>query len=115
MSYEQYWNGDTRLVWDYVKADKLRQDRENNQAWLQGMYVYNALTSALSVSELFRGKGRKPSQYPSKPYELFKRDKTEEEKEKEAQNERLRAIAHFDALIKKNKARRGITGNNPVS
>lgn len=98
MTYEQYWYGEIRLVRDYIEADKIRQQRDNAAAWWQGVYVYNALTAALSVSEFFRAKGRKPVPYPEKPYELVKREKTEEEKERDAQAERMKVVAHFDAL-----------------
>jgi len=98
MTYEQYWYGDTRLIHDYMAADKIRQERDNAAAWWQGVYVYNALTAALSVSELFRAKGQKPTPYPKQPYEIVKHEKTEEEKEREAEIERLKIVAHFDAL-----------------
>lgn len=101
MTYEQYWYGDTRLIKDYIEADKYRQQRENAAAWWQGVYVYNALTSALSVSELFRAKGHRPTPYPEKPYEIVKREKTAEELEAEAKAERLKAVAYFDSLKRK--------------
>lgn len=107
MSYEEYWYGETSLVWDYIEADKVRQERENAMAWWQGVYVYNALTSALSVCELFRAKGHKPTPYPKQPYDLFPKEKTPEEKEREEEAQRLRAIAYFDSLIAHNKQRRG--------
>ncbi len=101
MTYEQYWYGETRLVRDYIEADRFRQQRENAVAWLQGVYVYSALTSALSVSELFRAKGHKPTPYPDKPYDIVKREKTADELEQEAEAERLKAVAYFDALRRK--------------
>ena len=108
MSYEDYWYGDPYLVYDYIKAEQMRQERENASAWLLGAYVYKAVDAALSYSDMFRGKGEKPRQYPSEPFPL--KPKTEEERkaqeEQEAQNERLRAIAHFDALIAANQARK---------
>ena len=69
-----------------------------------------ALQSALSVSEFFRAKGSKPQPYPKKPYGIWKRSDPQEEAErkaKEAEAERHRAIATFDAMIRANKARRG--------
>lgn len=109
MSYDEYWNGDPYLIYAYYEAEKMRQERQNAEAWLAGMYIAKAVDSVLSQSELFRAKGSKPRPYPSEPFDLHPQGKTEEEKKKEAQNERLRAIAHFNALIRINKARRGDT------
>ena len=110
MTYEQYWYGDTRLVYDYIEAQKFRMEQREYEMWLQGLYTFNALQSALSISEFFRAKGSKPIPYPNKPHGVWERKNPEIEAEKQAQRaeaERLKAVAYFDALIRANKARRG--------
>lgn len=112
MTYEQYWYGDTWLVHDYIEAQKFRLEQREYEMWLQGLYNYEALQSALSVSEFFRAKGKQPLKYPQKPHGVWERIDPEVEAQKQAQREeaeRLKAVAYFDALIRANKARRGET------
>ncbi len=59
MSYELYWDGKPELASLYRKADKIMQERKNNEAWLQGAYIQHAVASVLN--------GRK-SPYPKKPF-----------------------------------------------
>lgn len=112
MTYEQYWYGDTWLVHDYIEAQKFKMEQREYELWLQGLYTFNALQSALSVSEFFRSKGSRPIPYPKKPHGVWERKDPEIEAQKQAQRaeaERQKAVAYFDALIRANKARRGET------
>lgn len=70
MSYEEYWEKDCRLVEFYREADKLRRDRANQEAWLQGMYVYDAILRIAPVLRAFSQKGAKPEPYVSEPYAI---------------------------------------------
>ena len=110
MTYEQYWYGEIRLARAYAEAERFRLEQREYDMWLQGAYFKEALQSALSVSEWFRAKGSKPTPYPQKPIGVWKKRDPQEEaqrKAKEAEAERLRAVAAFDAMIRANKARRG--------
>lgn len=87
MSYDQYWNQDSSLVKSYRKAftmtQKWKYQEIDNAAWLNGRYVYDALSVALSA--LFSKNGT-DSSYPKEPYsEKAKREraKTPEEKKEE--------------------------------
>lgn len=102
MTYEQYWYGDVWMVRAFHKADKLRQERENTNAWLLGAYVGRAIES--TIGNAFRKKGAKPAEYPKQPIELFKKEKTEEQKALEAKREREKAIAYFNKIISDCKA-----------
>ena len=110
MSYDEYWYGETWRVHDYIEAQKFRLEQREYELWLQGLYTFNALQSALSVSEFFRSKGSRPIPYPQKPHGVWERKNPEVEAQKQAQRaeaDRLKAVAYFDALIRANKARRG--------
>jgi len=48
MSSAEYWEGDPSLPRYFRKAFQMRQEYENNQAWLEGLYVYDAVSSALT-------------------------------------------------------------------
>lgn len=106
MTYDQYWgSNDSELLREYREADKLRQERMNNEAWLFGAYVKSAIES--SIGNAFRKKGAKATEYPKRPIELIGRKKTEAEKQQEIEAERMRAYLNFDAIIRANKARNG--------
>ena len=70
MSYEQYWEMDCDLVKCYRKAADIKRDLMNQNAWLIGLYVYEAVGD---VSPILRGgakKGTKAKPYIDKPFEL---------------------------------------------
>ena len=60
MPYELYWDGRPELVIPYRKADILRQKRSNNDAWLQGVYIRQAIASTLD----------KKAKYPKAPFDI---------------------------------------------
>ena len=69
MSYEQYWDGPPSIARAYRKAHRLKREMENEQAWLQGMYFYDAV--AVSLSNAFRAKGGKKLKYMERPFDIF--------------------------------------------
>lgn len=83
MTYDQYWNDDCMLVKYYREADKMRYERMNQQLWLQGMYVYNAICCAAPIFHPFAKKGTTAAPYPDKPYALSADSVRESKKEKE--------------------------------
>lgn len=95
MSHEQYWCGDVWAVIGYREADKLRQQRVNNEAWLQGMYVYDAIGRIAPVLHAFAKKGTKPKDYLSQPYDFGEKKKAEAPTEQMIENERLKSILFF--------------------
>ena len=87
MTYDEYWYGDPLRVRAYYKADKLRRKRADEDAWLNGLYVWNALNA--SVGNMFRKDGQVPAEYPKEPFTMAEKEKdvqemTEEEKAKDA-------------------------------
>lgn len=78
MSREEFWEQDVELAKFYREADRLRQQRQNQAAWLQGLYVYEAICDAAPILHAFAKKGTKPVPYREAPYELFaeKKQKT---------------------------------------
>lgn len=96
MTYEQYWDGDVRSVKAFLEAEKLRRKRQNEQAYIMGAYIYEALCD---VSPLFLdlNKKKKPIPYRKEPFGLSeekpKADKADKEQLEE--NERLKAELFF--------------------
>ena len=83
MTYEQYWDGDCTLVKYYRKAEELRNEKRNQELWLQGMYVYEAICDVSPILHAFAKKGAKPHPYPTKPYAISEKQIRQERKEKE--------------------------------
>lgn len=88
MTYEQYWYGDVWMVKAYRNADLQKQKRHNSEAWLQGMYFWEAITK--SLANFASKKGTKPQEYSAEPYDLFG-DKLIADKEEREKQEALRA------------------------
>ena len=83
MTYDQYWNGDCTLVKYYRKAEELRNEKRNQELWLQGAYVYEAICDVAPVLHAFAAKGTKPTPYSTKPYALTEKQIKQDEEEKQ--------------------------------
>lgn len=83
MTPEQYWEGDCTLVKYYRKAEELRNEKRNQELWLQGMYIYEALCDVAPVLHAFAKKGSRPSPYAKEPYPLTEKQVKENEEEKQ--------------------------------
>ena len=90
MTPEQYWDGDPMLAKWYRKAEEMRQKRRNEELWLQGMYIYEALCDVAPLLHAFAKRGTKPVPYPDHPYSITTKD-MEEEKERKVRLEREKA------------------------
>ena len=70
MSYDEFWNQDVALVRAYRKAQEIRDRRQNQAMWLQGLYIYNALCDVAPIFHAFAKKGTKPTPYMEEPYPI---------------------------------------------
>lgn len=70
MSYDQYWYDDPMMVRAFYKAEKIRQEQIDTNAWLQGIYIANAIES--TIGNAFLGKGKQPHKYPKEPFLMSK-------------------------------------------
>ena len=84
MSSAEYWDGDNSLPRAYRKAFKLRQENQNYEAWLNGLYVYDAVISAMSHMS---SKKSDHQNYAEKPYDFTPRRIEEKVEEAQAQAE----------------------------
>ena len=104
MTYDQYWNGDCTLTKYYRKADEIKKERRNEELWLQGAYIYEALCDVSPILHAFAKKGTKPQPYSDKPYSITA------EQVKRAEEEKARKIAEkgkrfMEALMQSNNKR----------
>ena len=104
MSYAEYWEGDSLLAQYYRKAYRIKQEEINNNAWLQGMYIYDAVSTALHNALRGMGKNKPPARdYAKQPYEFKNKEKTEAEKAKEVQVEQQKAAAWMENFVRINQ------------
>lgn len=85
MSEEQYWDKDSQLVVAFRKAEELRMNRKNQEMWLQGAYIYDALCRVSPIFHAFAKKGTKPMPYLSESYSLTEKQ-VEIKREEEAKS-----------------------------
>lgn len=83
MTEEQYWDRDCRLVIAYRKADELRMSRKNQEMWLQGAYIYEALTRVSPLLHAFAKKGTKPVPYLVEPFAITEKQAEYQQEEKD--------------------------------
>lgn len=93
MTYEQYWYDDPKMVIAYREAFLLKRRMENENMWLQGMYICEALQSVIGTAF-----GKKKIKYTEKPYDIF--PKTKIEIEQEIVEKRMKLIRYLDSLRK---------------
>ena len=97
MSYDEYWHGDAYVVKFYKEAHRLKLQAQDENNWMQGMYVYEAILDCSPILHAFSKKGTKPLQYAEKPYLADSlREKTKEEIGQEKENERLKFIIQMN-------------------
>ena len=105
MSYDEYWEGDPKLTTYYRKAYLIKQEEMNNNAWLQGMYIYDAVSTALYNTMRGFGKSKPPlKDYAKKPYELKNKVKSEADKQKEIEIEQQKAAAWMENFVRINQS-----------
>lgn len=80
MTPDEYWNGDPALLKAYRKADELKRERRNEELWLQGMYIYEAIGDLAPILHAFAKKGAQAKPYTEHPYPVTNRLRAEAEK-----------------------------------
>ena len=102
MSYEQYWYADTRLLKAFYEAYKLKQEQINHQAWLNGVYVYKAISSIASALTSKNKSDIEP--YPTQPVEIYPKQKSEQQLQEEKEQELMLAKAWLSSLVQVGKS-----------
>lgn len=97
MSYDEYWHGEAYRAKYYRESYELQIKHKDEEFWMQGMYIYDALCRVSPILHAFSKSGTKPLPYPDKPYmSNVNFEPTEEEKQQQIENERLIARIHFE-------------------
>lgn len=86
MSIREFWDEEPELLWayrkSYIEEMKFQRELSNYNAWLNGLYVYDAVSK--SIYNSFKKENKPIVNYVSEPYNF---SKTKEEYERE---ERIR-------------------------
>lgn len=98
MSYDDFWHGDPELVIYARQYYLLKQQTDNYNMWLNGVYTYKALTSTLESAfyALNKRKGKKPDGYYKEPLDIL--PKTEEQKQAEIEKARRQFVERMNAF-----------------
>lgn len=83
MTYEQFWYKDPHLVRAFAKAEEYRIRKRNQELFLQGQYIYEAIGAFVEILPAFPKKGAKVRPYLSEPYPLTELEKQEREDRKQ--------------------------------
>ena len=99
MTYDQFWEQDCDLVKYYRKAAQISQDLKNQEAWLHGAYIYEALVDASPIFRSLAKKGTKPVPYRDRPYALFgQKNKVKRKEVQEKHDQQAKAYMEAFAL-----------------
>jgi len=99
MTPEQFWEQDCDLVKYFRKAAQIKQDLRNQDSWLQGLYVYEALVDVAPIFHAFAKKGTKATPYRKEPYDLnMRQDKEKQEKVEQKSDDRAKVFMEAFAM-----------------
>lgn len=103
MSYDEFWNESPYRAMFYRKKKQIQTKQKNEELWMQGAYVYEAICRVSPILHDFAKAGTKALPYLDKPFALNDLDKEineaedEEKRQQQIKNERLIAQVHFAA------------------
>lgn len=101
MTYDEFWNQDVSLAEVYREANELRDRKRNQELWLQGMYIYEALCDASPLFRFTMKSGTiKPEPYAKEPYPITASEVRERE-ERAAKQKEERLKAEFAAFVER--------------
>ena len=104
MSYDEYWHSSPYRAKFYLEAHKLKVKQKDEEMWMQGMYIYEALCDVSPILHAFSKKGTKPLPYSKRPYmSNINELKTKQDKETEKKNAELIARVYFENWAKNTK------------
>lgn len=113
MPYDLYWNGDCRLTECYRGAEEIKQRQRNQDLWLQGMYIYEALCDVSPILQAFAKKGTKPTPYSSEPYAITAKQ-VQEKRERQEQLRFEKTKAKMAAWAAKTNAQIAVRAGKEV-
>lgn len=105
--YEEFWYGDYTKLKYYEEAYLKKRKIQNENAWMQGIYFYSGVATALTNA--FRDKGRSAEPYLEKPIDFFPKTAMEQKAEEEQLKRKI--IAQLSAWADDWKKKNGNARN----
>ena len=105
MTYDQYWYGDPWMARAYREAFMLRQKKRNEEMWLQGAYIMNAVSTTIHNNF-----SNRKSDYLKEPLDIY--PKTEAEKREEIRREKLKLVQQLSMISAQFKMKQKGTDQN---
>jgi hypothetical protein len=112
MTCDEFWYGDPNRAKYYRKAYELKKKQINEQMWLQGLYVYEAICDIAPVLVTIPSKNAKIQEYSNEPYALTVKEQKERE-QKELERRQKAMMNRFGAMsvMINQKFKKGGDGN----
>ena len=88
----------------YREAEEIRKERFNQEAWLQGMYIYDALARVSPILHAFAKKGTKAQPYVEEAYPISKKT-MEDAKAKKEKAKSQKGMRYMQAYMVANNKR----------
>lgn len=103
MSNKEFWEEEPELLWAYRKSYmekmKIQSEVNNYNAWLNGLYVFDAISKSI-YNSFGRKETQQPLNYIEKPFDFNAKPKTKEEIEREKRLELEAKIKERNKQIK---------------
>lgn len=99
MPRSEYWDGDPTAVIAYRQADRIREDRMNQQLWLQGMYIYEALCDVSPLLHAFGKSGTTAHPFSEKPYDLHPDETRRKQQRNNEKKTMTKGLAYMSAFM----------------
>lgn len=98
MTYHEFWDGDVEIAKFTKGAYQKRVDEQNYMLWLQGLYIYDALTAVMPPLSI-KSKEKQIRPYMENPIPLTRdaKKQTEETKQKEKFDRNIMFMQRFMA------------------
>lgn len=106
MTYEQFWDASPYLAIAYREAYKIRRNAENYNAWIAGLYVYDAF--AVVLANAFGKRGEKKAEYIERPLDIFPISEREKRVREQAEREKvMQALREMQRAQRAQKTQKG--------
>lgn len=107
MTPKEYWEESPYLAVAYRKAYREKRKIDNEQAWLQGLYIMDAF--AVCLNNAFSKRGGKKYNYLEKPIDIFPLNEKEKEALMKEENEKMQKA--MELIMRKQRQRKSQTGD----
>lgn len=112
MTVDEFYRQDVELAVAYRRADELRKARKNEELWLQGLYIYDAICAVAPILRAF-SKARQPEPYLKEPIDIFGKNVKKENEPKQTEPQKAQKLFSAWAIdFNVNRQKGGVSDGN---